>query len=64
MRKLFLINFNSIFFLINLLILLFLLSNVENAPLFNLDFSDWYLDKSQRLAADYKELKIPGFDYI
>ena len=54
MRKLFLINFNSIFFCINLLILLFLLSNAENAPLFNLDFSDWYLDKSQRLAADYK----------
>ena len=63
MRKLFLVSFNSIFFLISLLILLFLLSNGENAPLFNLDFSDWYLDKSQRLAADYKELKIPGFDY-
>jgi len=63
MRKLFLINLNSVFFLTNLIILLFLLSNAENAPLFNLDFSDWYIDKSQRLAADYKQLKIPGIDY-
>ena len=54
MRKLFFINLNSLFFLINLIILLFLLSNAENAPLFNLDFSDWYIDKSQRLAAFYK----------
>ena len=63
MRKLFLINFNSFFFFINLIILLFLLSNAENAPLFNLDFSDWYLDKAQRIAQSYKELRIPGYDY-
>ena len=54
MRKLFLFHLNSIFFLTNLIILLFLLSNAENAPLFSLDFSDWYIDKSQRLAAFYK----------
>ena len=63
MRKLFLFNLNSIFFLTNLIILLFLLSNAENAPLFSLDFSDWYIDKSQRLASDYKQFKIPGLHY-
>ena len=63
MRKLFLFHLNSIFFLTNLIILLFLLSNAENAPLFSLDFSDWYIDKSQRLASDYKQFKIPGLDY-
>ena len=63
MRKLFQINFNSTFFGVNLLILIYLLSNGENAPLFNLDFSDWYLDKSQRLATDFKQLRIPGIDY-
>ncbi len=63
MKKLFLINFNSSFLIINLLILFFLLMNGKDAPLFNLDFSDWYLDKSQRIANDFKQFKIPGFDY-